>query len=539
MRNLVYLFVILLLLGCSSAINDTDDAKIFRYNESSGISSLDPAFARDQAMIWVSNQLFNGLLQLDDSLNILPCIAREWKVSEDGRVYTFYLRNDVYFHDHEAFVNGKGRKVTANDFVYSFKRIMDPAIASPGSWVFSFVDIEKESPFVAINDTVLQLFLKESFPPFAGILCMQYCSVVPFEVIEAEGLDFRKRPVGTGPFLFKYWKEGVKLVLLKNPNYFEKDSSGHRYPYLDAVNVSFIIDKQSAFLEFVKGNLDFISGLDPSYKDEVMSRSGNLNPKYQDKFRMIRGSYLNMEYLGINVESSIEEGVFNPLTNIKIRQAINYGFDRSKMLRYMRNNVGTPGIFGIIPPGLHGFQPDTIYSYNPVLAARLLAEAGYPAGKGLPEIKLTTTPGYLDLCIYIQHQLNELGIKLKIETSPPASLREMVAHSKIPFFRASWIADYPDAENYLSLFYSPNFCPAGPNYTHFSDPEFDRLYKLANAETNDSIRYTLYRKLDKRVMAGAPLIILYYDQVSRFVSNHVQGLGSNPLNLLTLKKVRK
>jgi peptide/nickel transport system substrate-binding protein len=368
---------------------------------------------------------------------------------------------------------------------------------------------------------------------------MHYCSVVPREVIEAEGDDFRKRPVGTGPFYFKYWKEGVKLVLLRNPNYFEKDEKGQSYPYLDAVNIGFIIDKQSAFLEFVKGKLDFISGLDASYKDEVLSRSGKLSSKYSGKFYMLTQPYLNVEYLGIFVDSKAESTSSGILRIKKVRQAINYGFDRSKMLRYMRNNIGTPGIYGMIPPGLPSFINDTIYDYRPELASRLLEEAGYPEGKGLPEIRLTTTSSYLDLCIYIQHELQQIGIILKVETSPPASLREMVAQGKIPFFRASWIADYPDAENYLSLFYSANFSPDGPNYTHFSALEFDELYRKSVRQTNDSLRNTIYQTMNKIVMEESPVVILYYDQVVRFIQNNISGLGSNPLNLLSLKKVRK
>jgi peptide/nickel transport system substrate-binding protein len=536
MRHLIYILLAsVFLLSCHSHSGREPGANVFRYNDSSGISTLDPAFARDQAIIWVCNQLFNGLVQLDDSLHIKPSIAHSWLISEDGLQYTFFLRNDVYFHDHPSFAQGKGRRVVAHDFVYSFARLLNPATASPGAWVFSYVD----SPaFVAVNDSVLKIYLKQAFPPFLGMLSMQYCSVVPSEVILKTGKDFRMSPVGTGPFYFKYWKEGSKLVLLKNPRYFEKDENGDVLPHLDAVNISFIIDKQSAFLEFVKGNLDFLSGLDASYKDELISRSGRLSKKYENRFNLISQPYLNMEYLGIQMAPDAALAS-DALRMKKVRQAINYGFDRSKMLKYMRNNIGTPGIYGVIPPGLPSFQPDTFFSYDPALSARLLEEAGFPRGAGLPEIKLTTTSSYLDLCIYIQHQLQELGIRLKVETSPPASLREMVAYAKIPFFRASWIADYPDAENYLSLFFSHNFCPNGPNYTRFSSPDFDKLYHQSVKEPNDSVRHTLYAAMNAIVMEEAPVVILYYDQVLRFVQKNVVGLGSNPLNLLNLKKVRK
>ena len=147
-------------------------------------------------------------------------------------------------------------------------------------------------------------------------------------------------------------------------------------------------------------------------------------------------------------------------------------------------------------------------------------------------------PDYLDFCKHIQQQLAELGVEMKIETSTPAAIRQMKAEARLPFFRASWIADYPDAENYLLMFLSRNFCPRGPNYTHYSKPEFDRLYDLSMHETNDSLRYGIYRQMEQIVMEEAPVVVLYYDQVLRFVRKGVRGLGSNPMNMLTLKRVQ-
>jgi peptide/nickel transport system substrate-binding protein len=223
-----------------------------------------------------------------------------------------------------------------------------------------------------------------------------------------------------------------------------------------------------------------------------------------------------------------------------VRKAINHAFDRTKMIRYLRNNIGIPGCQGITPKGLPSFDSASVfYDYNPQKARQLLAAAGYPEGKGLPSITLTSTSDYLDICKYIQHQVAGIGIDLKIEVSPPAAVKEMKAEAKLPFFRASWIADYPDAENYLSMFYSKNFCPRGPNYTHFSNPEFDRLYEKSMATVNDSARFSYYRQMEQIMMDESPVVILYYDQVLRFVQKNIHGLGSNPMNLLTLKYVTK
>jgi len=533
-------FSILLFESCTSESNRNADLSIFRYNEAAGIVNLDPAFARDQAHIWVCNQLYNGLVQLDDSLNVLPCVAKRWDISEDGLTYIFHIHNDVFFHQNGVFEKGT-RKVTAHDFVYSFNRLIDPATASPGSWVFALVQrTGEEAAFLAENDSTLVIKLDKPYPPFLGILSMQYCSVIPREAVEEFGSEFRKNPVGTGPFFLKNWKENIKMVLQKNQQYFEKEN-GQQLPWLDAISISFLRDKMTAFLDFTQGNLDFISGIDASYKDEVLTRDGHLREKYNTMFRMIGVPYLNTEYFGILVDTNLTNVKASPLQFKAIRQAINYGFDRAKMIRYLRNGIGIPGTKGMIPKGMPAFNDQAGYgfSYNPEKARELVAAVGYNSGNPIPPITLVTTADYLDLCKFVQAQLQEIGFAIEIEVSAPAAVIERRAQSRINFFRASWIADYPDEENYLSLFYSKNFAPSGPNYTHFSNALFDSLYVKSIQETNKSIRLGLYREMDSIVMQEAPVVVLYYDQSLRFVQNNIEGLTANPINLLTLKKVKK
>ncbi len=523
-----YLLGVVLLANCH--IPDNSDKQIFRYNESAGIATLDPAFAKDQAIIWGCSQLYNGLIRLDEQLQPQPCIAKRWTISPDGKTYTFTLRNDVYFHKNELFnTPDSTRPVTSHDFLYSFHRILDPDVASPGRWVFEEVD-----HFQALDDTTFAIHLRQPFSPFLSLLGMVYCSVVPREVVEHYGADYRQHPCGTGPFRLQLWKEGVKLVMRRNPHYFERDSLGRLLPYLDAVAVTFIVDKQTTFLEFIKGNLDFMNSLDASYKDEILTQTGQLKAKYADRIDMVSTPFLNTEYLGFRMENPE-----SPLHDRRIRQAINYGFDRTKMMKYLRNGIGQPGIGGMVPCGLPGF--DTVgnygYEYNPQKALALLAEAGYPHGKGLPTLTLSTTSSYLDLCKYIQQQLGLLGIDIKVDVNPPAALREQIAQGKSSWFRGSWIADYPDAENYLSLFFSGNRCPAGANYTRYSNPQYDRLYLQAKGATDLQRRIALYRQMDQLVMRDAPVIILYYDQVLHFTHKNVHGLQSNAMNALDLRHV--
>lgn len=251
--------------------------------------------------------------------------------------------------------------------------------------------------------------------------------------------------------------------------------------------------------------------------------------------------YLNTEYLGILADSSIESMKGSPLNDLRIRQAINYGFDRNEMIRYLRNGMATPGVHGMLPPGIPGYDCNKVkgYGYDPELASALLQEAGYPGGKGLPEITMSTTNSYQDLCEYIQGQLARLGIRIRLEVNQAGQHRQMVAKQQLQFFRGSWIADYADGENYLVLFKSGNKAPAGPNYTHFSDSEFDRLYDESMKQSGLSERVDLYSKMDSIVMSKSPVVVLYYDKIVRLTQKDIKGLEINPMNLLTLKTVSK
>ena len=202
--------------------------------------------------------------------------------------------------------------------------------------------------------------------------------------------------------------------------------------------------------------------------------------------------------------------------------------------------MGYAGIGGFVPRGMPSYDPTRTggYDYNPQKALQLLAEAGYPNGNGLPEITLTVSAQYVDLCQYIQHELAQIGITLKLDVAQAAQQREMMRSYQLPFFRGSWISDYPDAENQMSLFYSKNLQPNGSNYTHYVNPKFDQLYEKSQRCTDDSMRTEYYIQMDSLLVADAPFVILYYDKVARFVQKNVEGLGTNPVNMLDLRRVR-
>jgi len=536
----IFILLIVSFISCTS-VNKKDKitSTVFKYNEMTGITSLDPAAARSFENIWIINQLYNGLLQLDDSLRVEASIAKSWNISKDGLTYTFNLKNNVYFNENKYLLDGKARKVIASDFVYSFNRLLDAKVSSATSLLLN-LDNSNNNGFEAIDDSTFTIHLLKPFTPFLRILTMKYFSVVPKEAVIYFGDDFRKNPVGTGPFNLKTWDEGSKIVLIKNDNYFEFEGD-NRLPYLDAISISFIRDKETSFLEFLQGNIDMVSGIDAINTDEVLMPDGKLKEKYATKFNMQTTPYLKTDYLGFLIDENLEIVQKSPIKTKALRQAINYGFDRKKMMKYLRRNLGVPATSGFIPFGLPSFGLANIkgYDYNPDKVRDLLIVAGYPEGKGMPEISLATTELYLELAEYIQSQLSEFGIKIKIDVQKASILSEAVANGKVNFFRKSWVADYPDEENFFSLFYSKNFSPIGFNYTHYNNPKFDAIYEKALFELNDSIRYSYYNQMDQLLIDNAPIVPLYYDQVVRLVNNNISGLTSNPMNMLSLKKVKK
>lgn len=537
-RYSIFLFVSIyvLLAGCSGK-HIAQDKSIFHLNLSSPVSSLDPAFASDQSNTWSVNLLYNGLVQLDAQLQVMPCIAANWSLSTDRLTYTFYLRDDVYFHDDACFPNGKGRKVNAQDVVYSFNRLIDPKVAARGNWVFNHI-VDSVEPFVAENDSVVRIKLQKPFAPFLQRLSIPYCSIVPHEAIDRYGVDFRSHPVGTGPFTFVQWDEGELIILHRFEHYFERDAFGHALPYLDAVNIHFITNKSTEFLKFLSGELDFVSDVDAALKDDILTKDGLLQQKYQDKIQLIKGPYLNVEYFSILMDTGNALVAQSPLSMPEVRKAINYAFDRREMLLFLKNNRGEAATAGIVPPALLGDAEVYYgYDYHPDSAMSLLKQAGFEQGVGLPEIVLHTTEQYQDIAVYLKDKLEDIGIAIKIETVDPRLMREMRLNGSTMLFRSSWIADYADAENYLTVFYGGSDAP--PNYTRYRNAQYDSLYAIAVAEQDAYTRMRSYRAMDSILMQDAPVIPLFYDEVYRFAAHNVTGLDPNGLNMLDLRYVRK
>jgi ABC-type transport system substrate-binding protein len=527
-----------------------DERRVFRYNQPEALTSLDPAFTRNQANIWAVSQLYNGLLELDSTLQPAPALARRYQISPDGKTYTFWLRPRVRFQDSEVFEGSKGREVRATDFVYSFKRLLDAKTASPGGWIFRGKVLENskgdisDTCFVAANDSTLRIHLKEPFIPFLSILTMPYAFVVPHEAVERYGKDFREHPVGTGPFQFKLWDTGNVLLLHRNPTYWRHDAQNRPLPYLDVVQISFIADRKTEFLTFLQGKLDFLSGIREGSRDLVMNTDGSVRADFKGRFTVQKAPYLNTEYLGFQLDSTNLTGEQaiqgRALRDRRVRQALNYALNKPELTAYVLNHVGVPGTSGFVPAALPSFSPTKVpgYSYQPQQARQLLAAAGYGPSRPL-RLRLSTVAERKAVAEYLQKNWADVGVQVQIDINQAATQQELVDNGRAAFFSKSWLGDYPDAENYLSLFYSPNFSPGGPDKTHFKSAAYDALYNQARREQDAARRTALYQAMDRLIVAESPVISLYYDEVIRLTQNNVRGLTPNPMNQLLLERVRK
>jgi peptide/nickel transport system substrate-binding protein len=529
---LLIIFLWVFFSACSSIHSDK---KIFHLNQVQGVESLDPAFAKNLNIMWHVQQQYNRLIDYNEQMQPIPSLAKSWTISDDRKTYRFIIRDSVYFHNNAAFPEGKGRKMTAHDIVYSFSRIIDEKTASPGAWIFND-RVDTINPFVAINDSIFELHLLRPFNPMLGILSMQYCSIVPHEVVEKWGKDFRSHPCGTGPFVFETWEEAVVITYTKNERYWERDAQGNQLPYIDGIKASFIDSKATEFLLFLQGDLDFMNGIDATFKDQVLSKKGELKPAYQSKITLSKHPYLNVEYLGILLDETKKPEQL--LLNKKIRQAINFGFDRKKLITYLRNSIGVAAEAGIIPPGLQGYDSSKVkgYTYQPDKAKQLIEEVKKANGNKLPSVTLLSNDNYSDRCNFIASQLGLLGLDIKIEIMQPSLLREQMSNSQAPFFWATWIADYPDAESYLTMFYGKNTAP--PNYTRFKNTAFDNLYEQSLVESNDEKKIELFQQMDRIIIEEAPCVPLFYDEVMHFTQKRISNWKTNSLNMIELKEVK-
>lgn len=537
----VLLFTVLGLGGCKN-VDKKSPQQIFHYNEDVSVTTLDPAFVRSQSENWIVSQIFNGLIDLDAQLQPVPALAKSWEISTDLLTYTFHLRSDVNF----CFVDKQGkvttRKMVASDVAYSLSRIADPATSSPGAWIFvGKIDSQLNRVFIAPNDSTFVLKLVSPAASLLGLLSTNFGYVVPKEYARLDKSYLARNPVGTGPFYVRRWEDEIKLVMRKNPHYHEKDTQGVPLPYLDAINVTFVKNKQTAFMQFAAGSYDFFNGLEGSFKDELLTDQAMLKPKYAQKMKAIITPFLNTEYVGCYLGEY--PGKTNWLKDVHLRRALFYAVDKQKLVRFFRNGLGDAGDWGVVPPILNAHEKETITEANAAWQKALAEyqQSGYAKQTNKPEIVLSTTADYLDMMVYLQETWGRLGVKIKVDIQTGGMLRQLRNEGKLMLFRGSWIADYPDAENFLACYYAPYLSPMGPNYTHFEDAQFDTLYRLIEVGESGqkaSLRKQYIQQANQILIDQAPVIPLYYDKSIRLIQPWVQGLENDAANRLVLKRVK-
>jgi peptide/nickel transport system substrate-binding protein len=536
--GLCLLFTVLGILGCKN-VDKKSPSVVFHYNEDESVTTLDPAFVKSQSEIWIVSQIFNGLVDLNPQLQVVPALSDHWEISEDKKIYTFHLRRDAQFCFPDLGGKVTHRRVNSRDVAFSLSRIADPKSASPGAWIFADkIDSNLSQVFVPLNDTIFQIHLLRPVASLLNLLATNYGFIVPLEYKNTEKSILARNPIGTGPFYLKRWEEQIKLVLRKNDVYHEKDSAGVSLPYLDAINVSFVKNKQTAFMQFLAGSYDFFNGLESSFKDELLTADAQLKPKYNQRLKTLITPFLNTEYIGCYLGD--QPGQVNYLQDVHLRRALELSVDKKAIVRFFRNGLGTPGKFGFVPPQLNPNQKSELTDSNTHCMQDAKAEfalSNYAKMKVKPVITLSTTADYLDMMVYLQEAWSRIGINIKVDIQTGGMLRQLRNEGKLMLFRGSWIADYPDAENYLACFYQKFLSPNGPNYTHFVDADFDALYEAIESGGSKDRLDDIFRA-NLRLMSQVPVIPLYYDKSIRLMHPWVKGLGNDVTNRLPLKRVK-
>lgn len=530
--HFIIVFSVLMVAVSCNRKDEKNHNKIFIYNETTGVSSLDPIQAKNQANMWPVHQLFNTLIEVDENLNFKPSIAKSWIFENNGTQLSFTLRSDIHFHNDLVFKNGKGRLLNASDVCFSLSRLINPQSSSPGAWVLNEL-VDSIQPFFAPNDSVFILKLRKPVSSILGLLSMPYCSILPKEAIEKYGNEFGRHPVGSGPFRFLSWHDNQAITLTKNEHYFEMDSTGKKLPYLDGIQITFLPGKSAEFIAFQQKKIDFINDVDPSFKDELLTKTGKLKRKWEGTITLKKSEYLNTEYLGIKMELPKQSS----FSDVHFRKAISYAIDRKKLLFYLRNSIGIPANKGFVPAGLNDFYVNQVTDlYNPSLSKKHLDSSGYLLSNP-SKIILSTVPTYASLGSFIVSELKKIGIDSRVDVVQKSVLLDQMSSGNVLFFRGSWIADYPEPINYFSVLYGKN--PSPPNYTRFKDDYYDFLYESAQTELNHSKRDSFYNLMETIIHQEVPLIPLWYDQVLHFYQNDLINMKPNPLNMLELKKVSK
>ena len=473
--------------------------------------TLDPARISDIYSLSVSQQLFDGLVQYDHALTIGPALAEFWRASRDGLTWTFNLRKGVKFHN--------GREVSADDVVYSLTRIIDPKTRSGAAELFLNVRGAREfregrartvPGLVALDRNTVQVTLNEMLAPFVAVLAVGHAKIVPKDVVEAEGEAFGAQPIGTGPFRFLRWQRGKEIVLAANADYFDGPPKLARLMYR-----VFPGDQRDAMYdEFLKGDLE--DAPVPARADRRALAAGG-------SYLYVKRPMISVRFYGFNTRTK-------PLGDRRVRQAIIHAIDREAIVQSVHFGQYTFAR-GILPPGMLGFNPRLSgYVYDPSRARGLLAEAGYPGGRGLPPLAIWSSVKRDDIVReheQIKNSLAAVGIAAEVYylTDWPA-FSKMLEEGKLPVFLYAWYADVPDPDNFLTkLFHSRS----SRNFFGYGNAAVDDLLASARSANDLHQRVELYRRAEQLILEDAPIVPVFHHTYERLFQPYVRSVEVNGL----------
>ncbi len=555
MRIVHFLCAAALLLGCGEARKPRERTSpsgkyyggVFNANESEPIRSLFPLNLVQASAHRIGAQVFEGLVRFDaKDLSIRPGLARSWEVDATGTVYTFTLAEGPRFHDDPCFPNGKGRPLTASDVVSCYTRLCTNQPWNKMFWLFqdriaganAHYQASASGPvaggvkgITAPDERTVRFVLTHPMPGFLNILAHQGCWVFAPEALDHYGAEVIWHPVGTGAFRMKSFERGVSLVLERNPDYWGRDADGAPLPYLDAIRYTFVEDKNQELDAFLAGKLSVVYEL-------PIERTGAA----EDGSCIVQTTpALSIQFLGLNTR-------YAPFTDIRVRRAFNLAIDKAAIVDSLLDGLAVMADRGVVPPGLAGYPYERIKlrPHDPVEARRLLADAGYPDGKGLPAVVLQVNNsgyGYVKVAEAVQGMLERaLKAQVIVSVMPEEQHFRRIEAGHAQFWREGWIADHPDAENFLSLFYGRN-APADtsePSYlnsTRHRDPRFDSLFAQAVRTADERLRQTLLASAEEVLMENAVVIPLYHERSVRLLQPWVKDMPINGMEYRDLRLV--
>lgn len=568
--------LITLLMGCTKKTDST--RKVLNIAISADIKGMDPIYANDAYSGGEIARVYEGLLEyhyLKRPYTLVPNLAEGLPVvSDNGLTYTFKIQKGVLFHDDAAFTGGKGRELTASDFVYSVKRLADPKLQALGWWVLKgrikgldewrkkhasskTVDYkEKIEGVQAIDKYTLQFKLSQSYPQFLYALAMPFTYVVAKEVVNKYGKEFLNHPIGTGPFVLPVFAQSNKIIYKRNSKYrkvlYPKTASedynnstyladaGKALPLVEEVVVNIMKEAQPRWLSFGKGKLDYL-GIPKDNFEAAITPDKALTDSFQKKgVSLLKVTSLDVTYVAFNHDVKL-------FSNVKLRRAMSLAYNPDKSNELFHNNLALPAK-SVVPPGISGYIENYNNPYmgqNIEAAKKMLVEAGYPAGLGLPEMTYDCTASTTARQggEFFKKQMAKIGINVKVVTNPWPQFQGKIQKRQVQLYGIAWGADYPDAENFLQLLYGPNRSP-GANGSGYANPEFDQLFKSASSLQDSPERTALYEKMYRIAAEQVPWIygvhrqnfILHNGWVRNYVPSDFDWGHSKYLNIDLNKK---